>query len=119
MAEQFIYKIQTPDGLYSTGGERPRFTNKGKVWRARGHVTSHLRIAGDRYPPGTLVVRFRVVEEADQTVGVGDWEESPSTTRARELQEERQLKRHRDMLERQRQDLERQLKMVDEKLQSA
>lgn len=41
MAE--LYKIRsTVTGLYSTGGNVPRFTKVGKLWRAKNHLTCHL-----------------------------------------------------------------------------
>jgi len=39
-----LYKIQrNSDGLFSLGGEAPqKFSKKGKLWSAMGHVVSHL-----------------------------------------------------------------------------
>lgn len=32
------------DGLFSSGGSRPSFSTKGKLWGVRGHLTNHLNI---------------------------------------------------------------------------
>lgn len=38
-----IYKIRRKsDGLFSTGGNCPKFTKVGKTWKAIGHVKNHL-----------------------------------------------------------------------------
>jgi len=38
------YKIKRrTDGLYSTGGRWPRFTNRGKIWK-KGPLHSHLSL---------------------------------------------------------------------------
>lgn len=47
MAEEIFYKIKRrSDGLFSTGGHDPRFTNKGKVWKTIGYIRSHLENMG-------------------------------------------------------------------------
>ena len=38
-----VYKIQDANGLYSTGGQDPNFTQGGKTWSNIGHVKNHLR----------------------------------------------------------------------------
>ena len=38
-----VFKIRDANGLYSTGGTSPEFTQGGKVWNNIGHVKSHLR----------------------------------------------------------------------------
>ena len=38
-----VYKIRRKlDGMFSTGGTSPGFTKFGKIWKQRGHLTSHL-----------------------------------------------------------------------------
>lgn len=32
------------DGLFSRGGNTPKFTKKGKVWLAKSHLTNHLNL---------------------------------------------------------------------------
>jgi hypothetical protein len=43
-----VFKIRDANGLYSTGGTEPEFTQGGKVWNNIGHVKSHLRQFVDR-----------------------------------------------------------------------
>ena len=41
--EQIIcYKICNKDGQYSTGGMRPNWTKRGKVWSSKNGVMGHL-----------------------------------------------------------------------------
>jgi len=38
-----VFKIRrNDDGLFSTGGSYPSFTKLGKIWKQKGHLTSHL-----------------------------------------------------------------------------
>lgn len=40
-----LYMIQRrSDGLYSTGGQSPDFTQYGKAWTGIGHLKNHLRL---------------------------------------------------------------------------
>jgi len=44
-----MYKIrQKSTGLFSTGGSVPRFTKKGKIWRRKGDLSSHLNLVSGR-----------------------------------------------------------------------
>lgn len=44
MAETIFYKVRDKaTGLFSTGGSSPRWSKKGKVWGALGHVKNHLK----------------------------------------------------------------------------
>ena len=41
------YKIRRrSDGLFSMGGSTPRFTEGGKIWKKKSHLTSHLNQVG-------------------------------------------------------------------------
>lgn len=42
--QEFKVRRQS-DGKYSTGGSYPRWTNRGKTWNQRGHLTNHLGLA--------------------------------------------------------------------------
>lgn len=91
-----VYKIQRmSDGLYSTGGSYPRFSKKGKIWKQRGHVSSHLTLFSEsekkKIYGDCKVVGFEVVEEEIGSIDVSDWTLAKSTIRAKELQEQRQL----------------------------
>ena len=38
-----VYRIRRmSDGLFSTGGQWPGFNKNGKIWKMKGHLTSHL-----------------------------------------------------------------------------
>jgi hypothetical protein len=38
-----VYKIRRKsDGLFSMGGSTPNFNKTGKIWKKKGHLTSHL-----------------------------------------------------------------------------
>lgn len=43
-----VYKIRNAMGLYSTGGTRPRFTKRGKMWMNKGALANHLNIIYNR-----------------------------------------------------------------------
>lgn len=44
MREDVVYRIKNKDGLYSSGGQNPRFSkNSGKVWTSLGRLKNHLR----------------------------------------------------------------------------
>lgn len=41
--KDIIYKIRRrSDGLFSTGGSTPYFNKNGKIWKQKGHLTSHI-----------------------------------------------------------------------------
>lgn len=45
-----VYKIRRKsDGLFSMGGSWPRFNKNGKIWKQKGHLTSHLNIVFDNF----------------------------------------------------------------------
>lgn len=91
-----VYKIRRrSDGLFSSGGTYPKFSKKGKVWAARGHVTSHLSQLGDRdrnrYYKDCEVVRVEVQYTDVDTTDVFEWKHAESTLRAKELEEQRRI----------------------------
>jgi hypothetical protein len=73
------------------------FSKKGKVWTARGHVTSHLSQFGDsnkkRYYKDCEVVCIEIQEVDTDTTDVFEWKPAEATIRAKELEEQRQLER--------------------------
>lgn len=96
-----IFKIRRQaDGLFSTGGTSPDFNDKGKVWKARNHVSSHMKQVGSYYSGKTKndyyrdcdVVTFEVAETEIESIPALEWQESPKTSRAKQLQEERRIK---------------------------
>ena len=87
-----VYKIQREsDGLFSNGGSTPGFTKVGKLWKQKGHLTSHLgqlhnKGLGNyryRYPDGPMphhiydgckILMFELVEiPAGPGVTVGEY----------------------------------------------
>jgi hypothetical protein len=67
-----VYKIRTKDGLFSQGGTWPRFNTKGKIWKRKGDLTSHLNhLPHTKYAEyaqlGAEVVEYDVVERETQT----------------------------------------------------
>lgn len=56
-----VFKLRYPNGLYSTGGSKPRGHKRGKSWTVISHIKTHLK-QGGRYPPGMVIVTFELVE---------------------------------------------------------
>lgn len=90
-----VYKIRRKsDGLFSTGGTSPDFNEKGKEWKARNHVSSHMKQVGSYYSRKTKidyysdcdVVTFEVVATEIDSIPALDWKESEKTTRSKEIQ---------------------------------
>ena len=72
MAET-IFKIRrSTDGLYSRGGESPSFDTKGKVWKRRGDVSSHLSQLSEagirRFYSDCQIVEYVIVQSDVETV---------------------------------------------------
>lgn len=58
------YKIRRiSDGLFSTGGMQPYFTNKGKVWKKESHLKSHLNQLRQPYKGCELVIQEIIISE--------------------------------------------------------
>jgi hypothetical protein len=53
-----VFKIRrNSDGLFSMGGSTPGFNKTGKIWKQKGHVTSHLSQLWGRNGTGTYTER--------------------------------------------------------------
>ena len=124
-----IFKIRRKsDGLFSTGGTSPKFEERGKAWKARNHVTSHMtqiEQAYDSYRHHSTVedyyedcevVEFEVTETQINAIPVLEWTEAPSTTRKKELAEQRYQERVRQSLESKKQWLEAELAELSKKI---
>lgn len=64
--EEFIYKIRNAKtGLYSTGGQNPFWSKRGKIWRARHHLDKHIAYLRDPfvYQHCVIVILRVVIEE--------------------------------------------------------
>ena len=62
-----VYKIRRKsDGKFSTGGSYPSFTKNGKIWKQKGHLTSHLNQLDApskvRYIKECEIIPFELVE---------------------------------------------------------
>lgn len=91
-----VYKIRRKsDGLFSSGGMEPTFSEKGKTWAQRGHLSNHFaqfnkseinHVYGD-----CEVVVLEVIEEEVDVINVSDWSVTDKTLRSKQLQETREL----------------------------
>lgn len=73
-----VYKIRRKsDGLYSTGGSWPTFSTTGKIWRQKGHLTSHLKQLAPRARAVEYhncdIVQFEVIEEEIESTSVATY----------------------------------------------
>lgn len=65
------FKIRdTATGLFSTGGDKPRWSKTGKVWQSIGHVKLHLQQLCWRfeYPRTAEIVEFTLSETGSTPV---------------------------------------------------
>lgn len=67
-----IFKIQrNADKLFSSGGESPqKFSKRGKMWTALGHVVSHLNYVSDPAALDLTLIEYEIVEEDGSMVVV-------------------------------------------------
>lgn len=69
----YIYKIRdTLTGLFSSGGARPAFNKKGKMWNGAGPVSLHFA-TGVKYPKHVEVVQYAVVEVEGGATPASEW----------------------------------------------
>lgn len=58
-----FYKIRDMvTGLYSSGGNLPHFTKKGKMWKRLCDVKSHLTLQDKNIPVTWVIVEYDVIE---------------------------------------------------------
>lgn len=71
-----VFRIrQDKTGLFSSGGTRPSFSKKGKIWKERGHLSNHLAQFNDRndvYKDCT-VVEYEIREFEGSSTPVAEW----------------------------------------------
>lgn len=84
-----VYKIRRKsDGLFSMGGTSPHFNKKGKIWKQRGHLTSHINQLWSAkeckmYIDECEVVTYELVEtETGDTLSIADYLEEIATRKA-------------------------------------
>lgn len=79
MTDIIVFKIRSKTtGLYSTGGQSPGWSKKGKTWNQRGHVTTHLsglyRTGRETYRDNQAeVVECVIREENIGVTPVSEW----------------------------------------------
>ena len=65
------YRIRFPDGTFSTGGQCPRSSKKGKSWRNIGHVKAHLQgLSRPNIYDRTTLVRFEVTVTEEEVTSM-------------------------------------------------
>lgn len=111
-----MFKIRDKEtGMFSLGGIRPRFSDEGKIFKKRGHVTSHLAQLSEsdkrKYYTDCEVVEYEIVEK-DFLGDVLSWKPLPSTIRAKELEEQRKLEWMKEQREREIEKLTNQLQKL-------
>ncbi len=69
-----VFKIKRmSDGLFSTGGGFPTFTKRGKVWRMRGHVTSHLNQVRKNVYDGCHIIEYEMTPYVVDSIPVSEY----------------------------------------------
>lgn len=71
-----VYKIQRPDGLFSTGGYKPHFSKTGKMWKRLGDLTQHLNIVRSTAYNNNVygecnILKYLLVAEIIQSTPIG------------------------------------------------
>jgi hypothetical protein len=62
-----LYKIRK-NGMFSTGGSRPRWSEKGKVWRRLSDLSGHLGIARLIDYDGAEIVEYEMQEVSAEPI---------------------------------------------------
>lgn len=109
------YKIKRlSDGLFSTGGGSPSFTERGKIFNKRNHVTSHLNVVRDkdRIYSDSVVVECEVVE--GDFISVKDWKPTKETLRVKQREEQRRLEYECELKLKQIESLEKKIQKLKE-----
>jgi hypothetical protein len=63
-----MYKIRNQEGLFSTGGEKPHWRRKGKVWNELRFIKSHLKFMRSEYGDSVEVVEYSLKEIGSQSI---------------------------------------------------
>lgn len=109
METKTVYKIRRKsDGLFSSGGNWPSFSKKGKEWKQQGHLTNSLNQARrDLYQDCELVTITYIAQETS----VRPLDDYYSEMQERKLEREAQEQAIKDAAEKaKRQELYNQLK---------
>jgi hypothetical protein len=83
-----LFKIRREsDGLFSTGGDSPNFTKRGKEWKQRGHVTSHLnQVRRPSVYEGCVIIECEIVVKEVDSIPVSRYLEAIRQRKADEAQ---------------------------------
>lgn len=113
MSTRKEFKIRRQsDGQFSTGGASPRWSDTGKIWKARAHVTNHLHLVMQRNDETYAGTDYDAIDVVEYDICPVESSVSPLLTLTRvveshteerqRLAEERQLRaqeRRRHLLE--------------------
>lgn len=67
---KLLYMIRRPDGLFSIGGQTPRFAKTGKIWKSLGTLRAHLRTTNTDHYRDCSVVTYEMVRVDDHACEV-------------------------------------------------
>lgn len=113
-----IFRIrQDKTGLFSSGGIRPSFSKKGKIWKARGHLSNHFAQFNDRndvYKDCT-VVEYEIREFEGSSIPVAEWDVTPETKHRKELKEIRRKELDRKRLLQRAEILKKELEQIEKR----
>jgi hypothetical protein len=59
-----IYKIRNQKGLYSTGGQIPKWSKCGKSWTSKGALSSHLSLVINSCYDNCDLIELETIENA-------------------------------------------------------
>lgn len=102
-----IHKIKhAKTGLYSTGGNYPRWTKVGKIWKNIGHVKTHLRQFINDYDgkinhkdvENWIVESLEVREDVIGKAGAKDFIDEMARQKQEELRQREEDRRMREIL---------------------
>ena len=106
-----VYKIRRADGMFSMGGSDPKFNKTGKIWKQRGHLTSHLTCVADHGWKGSKpyddcqVVTYELTETAVGAISIKGYLMERAAKKAQEgvdrkirQEERRKTARHNEYL---------------------
>lgn len=120
-----VYKIRRKsDGLFSTGGSVPSWTENGKTWNTRGALSNHMAQLRDPYYSRTRriddiygdaeVVVIEVVYNPVNAIPALEWTVTAKTAMAKAAQAKRQAEYRATMIEGERARLLARLAEIDE-----
>lgn len=98
-----IYKIRNSEGLYSTGGDSPHFTELGKTWSRLSHVKTHIGHVvhrPDQVYKDCVLCEFEVVHNPTSETPIGVLVEEAQKRKAeKQAEAQRQSEEYRRQVE--------------------